>query len=305
MRAARNIFLGLFLLFFTVAVGGGLFWGNMNFVQRVPGGADFIVPWKAAQNLMLNGDSPYGENTSRSIQQLIYGHPAQPGQYPYLASLPLNSLMLFFTLGWIRDPTLARSIWMILLEVALSALVFVSLRMARWKLHWLFLLLPMFFSVFWMPSVSMLLSGNSIVIQAFLLFGALRAIEQEVDELGGAMAALALVNIEATGLVFIMLLVWIFSTQRWRILYGFAMTLALLVGISFVLLSSWLLPFLGAALGNWRADALPSTFSLFEGWFPGIGLRLAQILAVGALTILFLEWRSARLPPGRGSPRLP
>lgn len=140
----------------------------------------------------------------------------------------------------------------------------------------------------------MLLSGNSIVLQAFLLFGALRAIELEADELGGAMAALALVNIEATGLVFIMLLIWVFSSQRWRILYGFGMTFAVLVGISFVLLSSWILPFLGAVLGNWRADALPSTFSLFEGWFPGIGMRLAQILAVGALTIVFLEWRSVR-----------
>ena len=294
MRAARNIFLGLFLLFFTISVGGGLFWGNMNFVQRVPGGADFIVPWKAAQSLMLNGDSPYGENTSRSIQQIIYGHPALPGQYPYRASLPLNFLMLFFTLGWIRSLPLARAIWMILLEIALCALVFISLRLARWKLHWLFLLLALFFSFFWMPSVSMLLSGNSIVLQAFLLFGALRAIEQEADELGGAMVALALVNIEATGLVFIALLVWIFSTQRWRILYGFGMMWAIMIGISFVLLSSWILPFLGAVFGNWRSGALPSTFSLFEGWFPGIGLRLAQILAIGALTILFLEWRAVR-----------
>jgi hypothetical protein len=294
MRAARNIFLGLFLLFFTVAVGGGLFWGNLNFVQRVPGGADFIVPWKAAQNFMMNGDSPYSENTSRNIQQSIYGHPAQPGQYPYRVSLPLNLLMLFFTLSWISDLTLARSIWMIFLEVALVALVFTSLRLARWKPHWLLLIFALLFSIFWMPFVLTLFGGNLIVLQAFLLFGALRAIEKEADELGGAMAALALVNIEATGLVFILLLVWIFSTQRWRILYGFGMMFAILMGISFILLSSWILPFLGAVVGNWRAGVLPTTFSLFEGWFPGIGLRLAQILAIGALTILFLEWRAVR-----------
>jgi hypothetical protein len=65
------------------------------------------------------------------------------------------------------------------------------------------------------------------------------------------------------------------------------------------LLSSWILPFMGAVFGNWRAGALPSTFSLFEGWFPGIGLRLAQILAVGGLTILFLEWRAVRRQDSR------
>jgi hypothetical protein len=294
MRKASNIFLGLFLLFFTVAVVGGLFWGNMNFVQRVPGGADFIVPWKAVQDFMMDGDSPYSETTSMDIQKLIYGHPSLPGQYPYYVNLPLTSLVLFLSLGWIRDLTLARSIWMIILETALVALALISLRLARWKPHWLLLVFALFFSFFWMPSVSALLTGNSIVLQAFMLFGALRAIELESDELAGAMAALALVNIEATGLVFIALLVWIFSTQRWRILYGFAMMLAILIGISFVLLSSWMLPFLGGVVGNWRAGALPSTFSVFEGWFPGIGFRLAQILAVGALTILFLEWRAVR-----------
>lgn len=299
MRRARNIFLGLFLLFFTVAVGGGLFWGNLNFVQRVPGGVDFIVPWKAAQNFMLYGASPYSDSTRLEIQRMIYGRPLLPGQYPYLVNLPLNSLMFFFTLSWIRDFLLVRSIWMIVLEIALAALVFISLRLARWKPHWLFLIFALFFSVFWMPFVSTLLTGNSIILQAFLLFGALRAIELETDELGGAMAALALVNIEATGLVFIALLIWIFSTQRWRILYGFGMMWAILMGISFVLLSSWMLPFLGAVLGTWRSDTLPSTFSLFEGWFPGIGLRLAEILAVGALTILFLEWRAVRQQDAR------
>jgi uncharacterized integral membrane protein len=294
MRIARNIFLGLFLLFFTVAVGGGLFWGNLNFVRRVPGGADFIVPWKAAQNFMLTGESPYGEKTSQDIQQIIDERPALPGQYPYRVNLPLNSLMLFFTLGWIRDLALARSIWMIVLETALVALVFISLRLARWKPHWLFLVFSLFFSFFWMPFVLALLAGNSIVLQALMLFGALRAIDLEADEMGGALAALALVNLEATGLVFVALLVWIVSMQRWRILYGFGMMLMIVLGFSFVLLPSWPLPFLGAMVGNWRAAALPTTASLLSGWFPGIGARLAQILAIGALTVLFLEWRAVR-----------
>jgi hypothetical protein len=243
---------------------------------------------------MLSGASPYSENTSLLIQRLIYGRLAQPGQYPYLVNLPLNTLILFFALAWIRDLTLARAIWMIFLEIALAALVFVSLRLSRWRSNWLFLLFTLLFSVFWLPFAVTLLNGNSIILQTFLLFGALRAIELDADELGGAMAALALVNLEATGLIFIALLVWLGSTQRWRILYGFLMTWAILVGVSFVLLSSWVLPFLGAVMGNWRSATLPSTFSLFEGWFPGVGLRLAQILAVGALTILFLEWRAVR-----------
>lgn len=294
MRNARNIFLGLFLIFFTVSVGGGLFWANMNFVRRVSVGVDFLVAWKAAQDFMLLGESPYGPFTAFNLQKMIIGHPPLPGQYPYLLNLPLYILMLFFPLAAIRDLALARSIWMIILETAQIGLIFVSMRLARWRPHWLFLIFILLCGMFWAPFVSALFAGNSIILQALLFFGALRTIEKGSDELGGSLVALTLVNVEATGMVFILFLIWIFSTRRWRILYGLGMTLVFLVAFSWVLLPGWFLPFLNAVAGNWRAGAIPSTFSLFEGWFPGIGLRLSRMLAVAALAVILLEWNAAR-----------
>ena len=294
MRSARNIFLALFLIFFVVAVGGGLFWANMNFVQHVPGGAEFLVPWKAIQNFMLQGVTPYGELTKLNIQSLIYKQPILPGQYPYRANIPLFLLILFLPFGWIRDFILARAIWLIFLEVGLVAVVLISLRLARWKPHWLFLIFILLFSVFWLPSVTMFVTATPIILQALVFFAALRAIELGSDELGGALAALMFINIEATGLVFLALLIWIFSTQRWRVLAGTGMMLAVLMGLSFLLMPSWLLPFFGAILGNWQSGVLPSTYTLFTDWLPGIGQRLAQILAVAALTITMLEWRAVR-----------
>jgi len=294
MRSARNIFTGLFLIFFVVAVGGGLFWANMKFVKRVPGGADFIVPWKSMQNFMMGGVTPYGTLTSLNIQTIIYQHPSRPGQYPYHVNIPLFMLLFFMPLAWIRNINIARAIWMICLEAGLFGVVLVSLRLTRWRPHWLLLIVILFFSAFWQPSVSMLVTATSIILQTLLICGSLRCIELGSDELAGALAALCLLNIEATGLVFLALLVWIFSTQRWRILGGIGMMLAILIGLSIILLPSWVWPFIGATVSNWQSGAIPSTYNLFEGWLPGIGHRLAQILAVGALAILFLEWRAVR-----------
>jgi hypothetical protein len=294
MRSARNIFTGLFLIFFIIAITGGLFWANLNFVQRVPAGADFIVPWKAMQNFMLDGVTPYGTLTALNIQTIIYKRPPLPGQYPYHVNIPLFMLVFFLPLAWIRDLNLARAIWMIALEASLSGVVLVSLRLARWNPHWIFLLLILLFSAFWLPSVSMLVTATSIILQALVFFLALRCFELGSDELAGALAALCLLNIEATGLVFLALLVWIFSTQRWRVLGGIGMMLAILMSLSLLLLPSWIWPFIGATVSNWQSGAMPSTYRLFEGWLPGIGQRLAQILAVGALAILFLEWRAVR-----------
>ena len=294
MRNARNIFIGLFLVFLTIAVGGGLFWANLNFVQRVPGGEEFIVPWKAMQNFMMQGVTPYGELTRLNIQTIIYKRPLLPGQYPYNVNIPLFMLIFYLPLAWISDLVLARAIWLLILEAGLFGVVLLSLRLARWRPHWLFAVFILLFSVFWAPTVSMAVVATSIILQALVFCGALRSIELGSDELAGALAALSLLNIEATGFVFVALLVWIFSTQRWRILGGIVMMLAVLMGLSLLLQPSWIMQFLGATISNWQAGLIPSTYSLFEGWLPGIGRRLAQILAVAALTILFLEWRAVR-----------
>lgn len=294
MRNARNIFLALFLIFFVVAVGGGLFWANMNFVKRVPGGNDFLVPWKAMQNLMLQGVTPYGELTKLNTQSIIYQRPILPGQFPYRANMPLFLLILFLPLAWIRDFLLARAIWLILLEVGLIALALISMRLAHWKPHWIFLIFLLLFSAFWLPSVNMFVSASPIILQALVFFTALRAIETGSDELGGVLAALAMFNLEATGLAFMALLIWVFSTQRWRVLAGMGMMLAVLIGLSFILMPGWILPYFGAVLENWQSDALPSTYGLLMDWLPGIGQRLAQLLAVAALTITMIEWRAVR-----------
>jgi len=294
MRNARTIFLFIFSIFFVIAVLGGLFWANLNLINHVPGGADFIVPWKAMQNFMMSGVTPYGEFTVLNIQTLIYNHPLAKGDFPYNVNVPLYMLMLYIPFAWIKNLAVARAIWMIFLELGLIAVVYISLRLARWKQNWIFLLTVLFFSAFWLPSITMLLTSTAIILQALVLFGALRSIELGSDEFGGALAALGLLNIEATGLVFVALIVWIFSTQRWRVLGGIVMMLGVLLGLSFLLFPGWVVPFLTAAISNWQSGLIPSTFSILEGWLPGIGHRLAEILAAAALSLILIEWWAVR-----------
>ena len=128
---------------------------------------------------------------------------------------------------------LARAIWLIFLEVGLMGVALISLRLARWKPHWLFLIFILLFSAFWLPSFTMFVTATPIILQALVFFTALRALELGSDELAGALAALSLMNIEATGLAFLALLVWIISTQRWRALAGILMTLAVLLGLAY------------------------------------------------------------------------
>ncbi len=290
----RSISLVLFVIFFIVAVGGGLFLGNLNFVRQVPAGIDFLTSWKPTQNFIMLGLSPYDPGNDLELQRLVYGRLARAGEPAFRFTFPLYFVLLFFPLGILRDFFIARAVWMILLQVALTSLVFVALALSRWRPSWLALPVVLLFAAFWAPSAVSIVDGNFILFQSLLLFGAVRAIESETDELAGALAAFGLFYLPVTGLPLLLLLVWAIASGRSRILAGFLMTLTLLVAISFLVFPGWLAQFLINSLNEWRAPLLPSTFRSLENWFPGLGLRLAQGLRAVAIAVLFFEWQAVR-----------
>ena len=130
---ARSIFIFLFLVCFVIALAGGLLWANLNFVQRVPGGVDFIVLWKGARNFMMQDVTPYGTLTTLNIQNIVYGRAARPSEPPLRVGMPFYDVLLFMPFGAMSDLPLARALWMIVLEAALAGLIVVSLQLSRWK----------------------------------------------------------------------------------------------------------------------------------------------------------------------------
>ncbi len=295
MHTSRNIFILLIIIIIALGALVGLYWANSSFINYNPsGGADFIVGWKSMRNFMLDNVNPYGDVTLQNIQSLVYKKSALKSQYPYHVNIPLFLLIFFIPLAWISDLVLARIVWLIILETALIGVVWVSLRLTNWRPHWLLLSVILLFSVFWFPTFSMLTTGTAIILQAFLFYAALRSINLGADELAGALMALCLLNIEATGMVFLGLIVWVVSTQRWRIAGGLVMTLVVIIGLSVVFYPTWVLSFIGSTLANWRSGTMPSTYAIFEAWMPGIGKNIARIISIVALTIILFEWSAMR-----------
>jgi hypothetical protein len=297
----RLILTVLFSLFFLTAVAGGLLWANLNFVQKAPGGADFYVLWQGTRNFSMQGSLPYDDLTAQIAGYAyglalsrVEGTAAQTSRPLPRFNLPLYLVFLYIPFALVKDPQLARAVWMVFLEFELLGLVLLVFQLIRWEPAWPYLATLFLFGVFWAPAVASLFSGNVIIFQAVLLFGAIRAMQFDADELAGALLALAWFNLEAIGLLIVLVLFWALSLRRWRVWGGFLMTILLLIGISILFNTSWPLPFLTAILANWSANASPSTFSVFNDWLPGIGVRLAQGLTLAAALMLIMEWRAAR-----------
>jgi hypothetical protein len=114
-----------------------------------------------------------------------------------------------------------------------------------------------------------------------------------LDELAGMLLAFSFFNLETGGLILFFLLIWAALNARWRILAGLLMTSILLGVIAFIIDSGWAVSFLTAAMINWRANADPSTFSLFTNWFPGLGTQIASGLTFVLLLLLMVESQQA------------
>ncbi len=294
----RSISLALFFISLAITLGGGLFWGNLQFSRNTRTGVEFLALWKPAQNFVLQGFSPYDVGNTLEVQRLVYGRVAHAGERSFQFSMPLYVTLLFLPLASIRDFFVARALWLVLLQAALAGLVFVSMHLSRWRASWLSLPLVLLFGLAWQPGVISMLDGNFIILQSLLVFGTVRALEIDADELAGALAALGLVYIRVTGLALLLLAVWMVASGRYRILAGFLMTLTLLLAVSFLVYPGWFNEFFFRGILEWRSQVLPSTFRSLENWFPGVGIPLAQGLRAVAIVILFFEWQAVR---GKGA----
>ena len=290
----RLIVLALFGLVFVFVTANGLLWANLNFVHRIPGGSDFYVLWKGGENFLMHGQIPY-QDLSKQARIFAYGQgAAKSGPYVQRLSVPFYLFILLSPLGLIRDVSLARAVWMIFLEIGLGELVWLTYQLAHWRLGRFRLMLLVLFGIAWAPALLTVFSGSLIIFQALLLFGGLRALEFEADELAGAMIAFACFNFELVGPLLVLIFLWVGSMKRWRVVAGFVMVSAVLIIISLIFNYNWLLPFAVALLANFRENANPSTYSLLGSWLPGVGLRLAQGLTLLVALMLIAEWRNAR-----------
>jgi hypothetical protein len=290
MSRSLTTLTAILLICLALAVLGGLVWANMQYIHAQPAEKDFLVPWLGMRTFLQYGDSPYSDPATQRAQILYYGRLAAPGQDPLALWLPFPVELLYFPLALVNDYVLARAIWTTFLEIALVALAFLSLRMTGWKPGRIFLPVILLFPLLWVYGVFSLESGNAAGFIALALVGFLLALRSERDELAGGLLILLVSSARFIGVLTFFILWWIIYQHRWRVLWGFMMGLAVLLGLAFLFLPGWFLPFLSGMLSHSIYTIGFSTTGIFASLSPVVGPRLAWVLAGILLLILFFEW---------------
>lgn len=292
----KKTWMYVFLLLALIGVIGGLSVMNYRFSIQNPGGNDFLARWTGAKAFIKDGISPYAESVSVEAQKMIYGHKAklEKGEDLSQFAYPFYSLIFFAPFG-LLDYTLARSLWMTLLEITMVAIVIVSLKLADWDLKRIPKILVFFFGIFWYPSIRTIILGQFSGINAFLILLAIYFIRGKKDTEAGILLMLSTSKPQMSYLIVIYCLLWALFQKRYNLLKGFFGCLAVLLGASFALQPSWLMEFLQQMIAYPAyTDRIGSIVSIIGNQMPGIRQPVNIVLYTLGYGYLLFEWIRTR-----------
>jgi hypothetical protein len=277
-----------------------LTWGNLSYVHQNPGGNDFLVHWMGTRSFLVDGLSPYSDQTALRIQNYAYGRPALKGEHQLRFAYPLYSIILFFPFALFSDFATARAFWMTVLELALLSLSFFSIRLASWKPNLLMLVIFTLFSVLWYHSIRPLINGNAVILVALGIVGALLAIRSGSDELAGVLLAFTTIKPQVVLIFLIFIVVWAFINRRWRLIAWLIGATAILVAIAIFLMPDWILQNIREVIIYPTYNPPGTPGSALATLFPAMGQRLGYALTGIIVVILLFEWFMGRNADFRG-----
>jgi hypothetical protein len=273
-----------------IAVSTGLVFVNLSLPN---GGGEFLRHWAGARAFVFERMDPYSTYVPAEVQSLVYDDVAGAGDEPYILDTPFHLLLLYLPFSLLTDPQTARAIYALILEWALFALAFLSLRLTEWTAPRWFAIL--FFLVCGLNfySFQAILDASPVILLGAFYAGILYSLRRGQDELAGALIASSFYYWEV-GLPFLAFVIWICYKQgRTRVFAGFGMLTIALLAVSFLLFPNWLIPYLRAGMNNLRTDFGFSILSVIRELLPASGIWLAWgvILLLG-LTLGY-EWNAA------------
>jgi hypothetical protein len=226
------------VILLAVMIGNVLFL-HEAFTARFPGGNDSIPRWVGTLAWFTEGLNPYSDEVTNRAQTMIYGRLARPDEDQQRFVYPFYTVFFYLPLLWLNYEW-ARAVGMVLLEASLIITVIGSLRLYAWSPPLWLRATTLGWAILFYHGARTILIWQIAGMVAALLAVALWAIKEKRDVLAGLCLALATIKPQMTFLLVPLLGVWALTAWRWRLAASISISMAVLLGASFLLLPSWL-----------------------------------------------------------------
>jgi hypothetical protein len=287
----KTIALWVALLILAGLSVAGLAGVNTEFAVQNPGGSDFLVAWEGMRSV-LQGESPYTDETAARIQERFYGRPARPGENALRVPYPIYALLFLAPLYPAADYSIARGIWMTVMELATVVFALVSLHLAgrswtRWQTLGFLL-----FALLWYFGLRAIINGNVVILVALFLALALLCIQKKWDWAAGLALACSTFKPQVALFPIVLCLLWWLKARRFRPILYFLGIMLIFIGIGWIISPSWI-------TDNWNEivryagyDAPGNPASSLRPMLGTAGSWLGIAVSVAALVGMGILWRS-------------
>lgn len=286
----QNLLIGAaLLLLFTILVVAL----RQLFTLEAAGANDFYPRYRGAALFWREGIDPYSDAATEAIQMDMYGRPALPEEDQVLFVYPFYVTFMLLPLVWLPlDYSWIQAIWLATLLLVMGTAVFLTLRLLNWQQPvWLFALTLLWAVLFYHFTRTVIL-GQFAAFVFLWLAAALLALKRGRDGWAGFWLALTTIKPQMVILVIPALLLWALAQRRWRFVAGFGLTLAILFGLSFLLLPSWLTSFVQQVLTYPGYTFTGSPLWVITGFYlPQLGPTVERLLSLLAIGLMVWEWR--------------
>jgi hypothetical protein len=294
-RTFRYLSIAIVVLL-VISSFGGLLWANVVLVQQQPVERSFFVPWMGMRNYLNYGYNPYEKSSTESVQLAYYKRFIREGEDPLYLTVPFYIELIYFPFAFVNDYTIARALWMVLVEIACIIFAFQCLRFTDWKPDRVLKIIFILTSLFWLPALYSLLGDGTSLFAVAIFTLSLVLLQAEKDELAGSIMVFTLIRPQVVIIPILYILYWTISHDRLRVFWLFLATMIFLVSISFLILPDWFLPFARNLYAVYQTNDGITPLRILRDWWPSFGEKLGWIITGGSIILLIFEWNRSHRP---------
>ena len=264
---------------------------NLDLDQKTELEDQFAIRWNAARSWMMEGWSPYSQETYQSALDLLESNNSLPNPREKGHFLdPAWFVYLFIPISFLPYP-IAKAIWMMLIQLSLLASFYVAIKLSGIKLNGLEILLTCLLGALFYPLVRANMTASMLPIFIFLTLLAIRLALQGRGNQAGLLLLFA-IWINPVAIFAVLLLVIYLGSGRDN-----SLARILLIGFGFLMITTLIL------FPGWLQQWFTNLLRLDPGlsWpntplmgvaraFPGAYGQIAVGLHLAAFIMLLVEW---------------
>jgi hypothetical protein len=297
LKKTANVWLPILIL--LALVGATVL--NLRLASTFQEQDDFAPRWVAAREWMQSGASPYSDSTHKATLDLLDENGNEPASLNQGRFIDPAWYVLFYLPISFVPYTIARAIWMTLVELSLVLSVYLSIRLAGMKLSLPELLVMSFLVLVFYPLFKSVLTVSVNAPYVFLTLLAVYLARERQGTMAGLLFALCVWMVPLSLFLVILFMIWLGARRDNSLAKIFFSSLAFFILVSLILFPDWIAEWFATYLRLFPDFSWVRTpLMVFGALFPGASAQIAIALSLVVLIMMLVEWYAIGEREGRG-----